>query len=54
VPPWLHRDPCRFGGDIGLYQRVFGWLTERGLSVHLLDVELVGQLNHPLYHRGEP
>lgn len=54
VPPWLHRDPCRYGGDIGLHRRAFGWLIERGLSVHLLDPELADQLNHPLYHRGEP
>ena len=54
VPPWLHRDPCRYGGDIGLRRRVFGWLVERGLSVHLLDADVAAQLHHPLHHRGEP
>ena len=32
-PPWLHRDPCRYGADIGLTPRTRGWLVERGLSL---------------------
>lgn len=52
-PPWLHRDPCRFGADIGLRDRVFGWLVERGLSVHLLDAELADRLHHPLRHQEQ-
>ena len=52
--PWLHRDPCRFGGDIGLHARVSGWLVERGLSVHLLDADLAGRLAHPPRRRAEP
>ncbi len=35
-PPWLHRHPCRWGADVGLTARSPGWLTERGLSVHLV------------------
>jgi hypothetical protein len=53
VPPWLDRDPCRYGGDIGLRQRVFGWLTERGLSVHLLDTDLHHPVHDPIQRRGE-
>lgn len=53
LPPWLHRDPCRFGGDIGGRERVSGWLVERNLSVHLLPPRLAEQLHHPLRHRGE-
>jgi hypothetical protein len=48
TPPWLHRDPCRFGADIGLHRRPFGWLIERGLSVHILDADLVDRLPHPV------
>jgi hypothetical protein len=48
TPPWLHRDPCRFGSDIGLNPRPFGWLIERGLSVHILDQHLAACLPHPV------
>jgi len=36
-PPWLHRDPCRYGADIGLTPRTKGWLVERSLSLAQLD-----------------
>lgn len=36
-PPWMHRSPCRWGADIGLHPRSPSWLTERGLSLHLVD-----------------
>lgn len=54
TPQWLHGDDCRYGGDIGLNRRVFGWLIERGLSVHLLDLGLLDGLAHPLRHEGGP
>jgi hypothetical protein len=57
MPPWLHRDPCRFSADTGLGARLFGWLTKRGLSMHQLDTELTDRLHHPLLkpagHRGD-
>ena len=34
--PWLHTHTCRFGADIGLTRRSYGWLQERGLSLHHL------------------
>jgi hypothetical protein len=52
-PPWMHRDPCRFGGDTGLSPRVHGWLAERGLSLHQLDPVLVAHL-HLRYQRYHP
>jgi hypothetical protein len=36
-PPWMHRSPCRWGADVGLHPRSPSWLTERGLSLHLVD-----------------
>jgi hypothetical protein len=36
-PTWMHRSPCRWGADVGLAPRSPGWLTERGLTMHLLD-----------------
>jgi hypothetical protein len=36
-PPWMHRSPCRWGADVGVTPRSPGWLTERGLSLHLVD-----------------
>jgi hypothetical protein len=53
--PWMHRDPCRHGGDIGLTPRAQGWRVQRGLSVHLLDPEVVARVPHrpaPTGHRG--
>lgn len=48
TPGWLHRDDCRFGADIGLHRRPFGWLIERGLSVHILNPHLAQRLTHPV------
>jgi hypothetical protein len=48
TPGWLHQNDCRFGADIGLHWRPFGWLTERGLSVHLLDPALADRVPHPV------
>ena len=36
-PPWLHRDPCKYGADIGLTPRTHGWLIERSLALAQLD-----------------
>ncbi|GAB1639604.1 hypothetical protein [Krasilnikovia sp. MM14-A1259] len=36
-PPWLHRDPCKYGADVGLTRRTQGWLVERGLALAQLD-----------------
>lgn len=36
-PPWLHRDPCKYGADVALNRRTQGWLVERGLSLAQLD-----------------
>lgn len=48
TPAWLHRDNCRYGGDIGLHPRATGWLIERGLSVHLLSQHLADRVPHPI------
>ena len=37
APNWLHRDPCRYGADVGLHGRAQGWLIERGLTLHQLN-----------------
>lgn len=34
--PWLHSNDCTFGADVGLTPRSYGWLQERGLSLHQL------------------
>jgi hypothetical protein len=36
-PPRMHRSPCGWGADVGVTPRSPGWLTERGLSLHLVD-----------------
>ncbi len=36
-PTWMHRSPCRWGADVGVTPRSPSWLTERGLSLHLVD-----------------
>ncbi len=33
----MHRSPCRWGADVGVTPRSPGWLSERGLSLHLVD-----------------
>lgn len=47
-PPWLHRDPCKYGADIGLTPRTKGWLVERGLSLAQLDRYAAAR--RPAYH----
>ena len=46
-PPWLHRDPCKYGADIGLNPRTHGWLIERGLALAQLDRYTAAR--HPAY-----
>jgi hypothetical protein len=44
--PWMHGSHCRYGADIDITQRRYGWLIERGLSIHLLDDALMPYLNY--------
>ncbi|MGW3353046.1 hypothetical protein ACWDA3_57985 [Nonomuraea rubra] len=46
-PPWLHRDPCKYGADVGLTPRSYGWLTERALVLRQLDRDLIARLTSP-------
>ncbi|MEV5554693.1 hypothetical protein AB0L44_13640 [Nonomuraea wenchangensis] len=46
-PPWLHRDPCKYGADVGLTPRSYGWLNERALVLRQLDRDLIAQLTFP-------
>ncbi|GAA4609706.1 hypothetical protein BJY16_007462 [Actinoplanes octamycinicus] len=43
--PWLHRNPCRHGTDQGMHPRTEGWLTERGLTLHQLDRDVVARVS---------
>jgi hypothetical protein len=38
-PPWIHGDNCRYGADVGLIHRRYGWMVERGLSLLMLDAQ---------------
>ena len=49
-PPWLHRDPCRYGADIAVTERTQGWMVERGLALaqcHLAYFDLDGVSTSP-------
>lgn len=52
TPPWLHSGDCKFGADRGLIQRTQGWLTERCLTVHLLDPTGLPHVEHPSAYQG--
>ncbi|MEV0134547.1 hypothetical protein AB0H83_39570 [Dactylosporangium sp. NPDC050688] len=40
----------RYGGDVGLTERVQGWLGERGLAVFQLDPDLAARSRHWAWH----
>ncbi|MFF5205854.1 hypothetical protein [Streptosporangium sp. NPDC000396] len=46
-PPWLHRGPCKYGADVGLAPRSYGWLHERALVLRQLDRDLIARLTFP-------
>ncbi|MFI6536751.1 hypothetical protein ACIBHY_30170 [Nonomuraea sp. NPDC050547] len=52
TPPWLHTGDCKFGADRGLIHRTQGWLTERCLTVHLLDPTNLPHVEHPSTYQG--
>ncbi len=46
-PPWVHGDNCRYGADVGLVHRRPGWMTERGLSMLMLDPQYPAHIPQP-------
>ncbi|MEU7899868.1 hypothetical protein AB0B45_44375 [Nonomuraea sp. NPDC049152] len=52
TPPWLHTGDCKFGADRGLVQRTQGWLTERCLTVYLLDPTGLPHVERPSTYQG--
>jgi len=46
-PPWVHGDNCRYGADVGLVHRRHGWMTERGLTMLMLDPQYPAHIPQP-------